>query len=585
MKLTREFQAAFLVCVFALPALSDVAQHTDGVITGRVISEDGQPIPHAMVTIFGVSGSVKQTTIKRETVGDDDGNFRADGLEAIPYLISAWAPGYVPASDSGVLNAIELNEVRFVRLGDFVTVKLIRGGVITGRVTNAAGEPVIGIPVKASRIKDETGRSPGDDVGSAHLRTRLTDDRGVYRIYSLAPGSYIVAAGGGDALSLRPTPFAGRTLTYYPSSTRDRATLVEVSSGAEATGIDIRYRAERGFAISGTIHVASTKATGMTKAATEIFLRSPTSGETIETTFSQTINNQSGYAFYGVANGEYEVIAKNDGMDQENSSASTPRRVSVKGTNVTGIDLTLIPNATISGVVVVEDADSKAVQCENHRESYPEQIIVRAKRDDPTEKGEPFLPSLLADGFGIPDNRSVFTISNLKPARYRIGLELSPESWYLKKMTMAASNPVDPRTGLTVKPDDKFVGLRLTIAPGAAMLSGGVMATENTKLPTHLHVHLIPAEPEAIDDVLRFAETSVPADGIFSFTNLAPGKYFVLARVVSGSASDEKLLRPAAWDLTELKNLRKEAEAANITVDLKSCQPITGYTLRLRTKQ
>lgn len=582
MKLMGALHAAFLVFVFALLVLTVVGQPADGIIRGRVITENGQPIPHAIVSVFGISGRVNQTTVSRETVADDDGNFVADGLEAIPYLVSAWAPGYVPASGSAVLNPFELSEPHFVNVGEVVTVQLIRGGVITGHVTNEAGEPVVGAPVKATRVRDETGRLTNVDIGYAHLWTRTTDDRGVYRIYGLAPGSYIVAAGGRDASSSRPTPFAGRTTTYHPSSTRDAATLVNVSSGVEATDIDIRYHGESGFAISGKINGAPATTSGTTQASTTIFLRSPATGETIETAYSQSSSNQNGYAFYGVLNGEYQLIARNDGMDGGNGLASTPRRVTVKGTDVSGADLALVPNVTVSGVVVVEKPESEVPECRNHRKSYPEEIIVRARRDDPAEKPELSLPGFLGYGVGIPYEKGVFTIRNLKPGRHRIELELPDETWYLKAMAMTGSKPaIDPRAGLTVKSGDTLIGLRLTIASGAAMLKGKITVAENTKLPTRLHVYLIPAEAEAMDDVLRFGEISAEADGSFSFSHLAPGKYFVLARAIPKSESGNKLIHPAAWGPAELKKLRKEAEATNLAIELKPCQPITGYALRL----
>jgi protocatechuate 3,4-dioxygenase beta subunit len=582
MNFRRALHAASLVFVFTLLDLPAVAQQAGGVITGRVITEDGLPIPHAMVNVFGVSGRVKQTSVRRETVADDDGKFVADGLDAIPYLVSAWVPGYVPASDGGVLNPFELNEARFVRVGESVTVKLIRGGVITGRVTNDAGEPVIGAPVRATRVRDETGLSTSADVDYAHLWTRTTDDRGVYRIYGLAPGAYIVAAGGSDASSARSTPFAGRTITYHPSSTRDAATLVNVSSGSEATSIDVVYRGDSGFAISGKIRGAPGTTSAITQTSTKIFLRSRTRNETIDTTTSQSNNNQNGYAFYGVPNGEYEVIARNDGMDGGNGLDSTASRVTVKGADVTGIDLTLVPNATVSGVVVVMKMDSHALECQNHRKSYPEEIIVRARSADPADKRRRLLPVTSGYGVGIPNDEGVFTIRDLKPGRHRIELELPDKTWYLKAMAMTGSKPaVDPRTGLTVKSGDKLSGLRLTIASGAALLKGKIMLAENTKLPARLHVHLIPAEAEAKDDVLRFAETSADADGAFTFTNLAPGKYFALARAIPGSESGDKLLRSGAWEAAERKKLRKEAEAENDAIELKPCQPITGYALRL----
>src|SRR5260370_39479474 len=107
------------------PVLAAVAQQTGGVITGRVITEDGLPVPHALVSISGVTGRLKQSTARRDTVADDDGNFVAEGLEAIPYLVSAWAPGYVPASDVGVLNPLELTDGRLGPGGELTTARVI----------------------------------------------------------------------------------------------------------------------------------------------------------------------------------------------------------------------------------------------------------------------------------------------------------------------------------------------------------------------------------------------------------------------------------------------------------------------------
>ena len=44
--------------------------------------------------------------------------------------------------------------------------------------------------------------------------------------------------------------------TYAPSSTRDNAAEVRVTSGEE-TNVDIRYRGEPGYIISGTVKVAA----------------------------------------------------------------------------------------------------------------------------------------------------------------------------------------------------------------------------------------------------------------------------------------------------------------------------------------
>jgi hypothetical protein len=113
------------------------------------------------------------------------------------------------------------------------------------------------------------------------------------------------------------------------------------------------------------------------------------------------------------------------------------------------------------------------------------------------------------------------------------------------------------------------------------MLKGKITVAENTKLLTRLHVHLIPAEADAIDDVLRFAETRAEADGTFTLKNLAPGKYFVLAQAIPDSESGSKSLRPSAWEPDGRNKLRKEAEATNLAIELKPCQQVTDYALRL----
>lgn len=566
-----------LIFTFTFIASNTFAQRANGTITGRVVAEDGQQISYAVVSITG-SGAKRTTPRNLAIITDEDGNFVANGLDPIPYILSAWSPGYVLSTNSQALNPFEPNEARFTHVGESVTIKMIRGGVITGRVTNAADAPVIGVPVKATRILDEAGH-PASNLSSGNLQNCTTDDRGIYRIYGLAPGSYIVAAGGSNTTSARPTPFAGRTMTYHPSSTRDDAALVKVSSGVEATGIDIHYRAESGFAISGKISGGSKVSLSAIQFSATILLRSSTTGDTIATTSFRSINHQSGYAFYGIPNGEYEVIAQIEGANEEGSMTSMPRRFTVRGADVTGIDLTLISNATISGAVIIEKA-AGVQKCETRRESHLEEIIVKARRNEPNERFEFPFSIFPGYGIGVPYDKGTFTIRNLKPGRHRIEAQLPDETWYLKAMSITGATPtMDPRGGITVKPGDKLTGLNLTVTSGAAYFKGKVTPAE--KLSSQMRVHLIPTEFDRKDDVLYFAETRTDSDGTFTFTNLAPGKYFVLARTIPDSESSGKPTWPAALESDGRTKLRKEAEMANVVIELKPCQRLIDYVLRL----
>ncbi len=183
-------------------------QRATGSISGRVITEDGQPIPHAKVNIAGVGGVKKILAGRMEVVTDASGGFQADKLDPAAYSITASAPGYVAIQNEQTGST----STRYVHVGETVTIRMQRGGIITGRVLNSSGEPVIGITVEATRVRDETGGTVTNSLNSVDLILgRQTDDRGVYRIYGLAPGTYVVSVGSGVlGFSLKPTPFAGR---------------------------------------------------------------------------------------------------------------------------------------------------------------------------------------------------------------------------------------------------------------------------------------------------------------------------------------------------------------------------------------
>ncbi len=91
-------------------------------------------------------------------------------------------------------------------------------------------------------------------------------------------------------------------------------------------------------------------------------------------------------------------------------------------------------------------------------------------------------------------------------------------------------------------------------------------------------MHVVPAETEAVADVLRYHEV-VTRDGSFVLNHLAPGKYWLLARAVPDDESDEKPAKPVAWDASERAKLRREAEAANQAVVLTSCQRMKDFVL------
>jgi hypothetical protein len=120
--------------------------------------------------------------------------------------------------------------------------------------------------------------------------------------------------------------------------------------------------------------------------------------------------------------------------------------------------------------------------------------------------------------------------------------------------------------------------LTIILSEGASSISGKVVVASGS-LPQNLYVYLVPAERAG--EALRLAQTSVQSEGAFSLTNIAPGRYWMLAGVIADEELTAAMPRPLAWDDAGRRALRKEAEAANQLIEVQMCQPIVGYLWRL----
>lgn len=151
--------------LFALGAIvaegGTLAQST---ISGRVVADDsGEPIPNAGVGL--VAPSVPEAAV----LTDADGRFTFD-VGPGDYTVTARKTRYAAHAAAAI------------RVGQPLDIRLQRGAVISGRVIDDAGEPVI-----AARVTAET-------ISGSIVATTDTDDRGEYRLGSLRPDTFILAS-------------------------------------------------------------------------------------------------------------------------------------------------------------------------------------------------------------------------------------------------------------------------------------------------------------------------------------------------------------------------------------------------------
>ncbi len=560
----------------------------EGAITGRIIGDDGQGV--AGVEVF--ANRIGENRGSRpSTTSDDEGNFKLTGLSPGVYALFARIPGFVTSEAAG--------ESGIHRIGEFVTLSLVKGGVITGRVTDELGEPMVGVRVRPHRLRDLEGGMPRSPEMSG-AGGGLTDDRGIYRLYGLAPGVYVVSLGAGPEYGPAVTQISRDAPTYYPSATRETAAEISLRSGEEAPGVDIRHRAERGRTVSGVVE--SSQSFNYVSITLKSF-------ETGQFEAAATIRNSRGFAIYGVQDGEYELSAAS-AIDSDETFGSTPRRISVRGADVSGIELKLLKHGSIAGRVVIESSNP-ATRCASDtggsgnqatdqgqaptkRQPVIEEIMLKADREETDQRApRPWSGRFEYWRGSVPGEKGEFILRNLEPGRYRIAANLPDDGWFVRAITQpgagsakpaagAAKNSIDAApSGVTFKPGEKLSGVEVIVAEGAASLDGRLVpAKEGMKLPSRLRAHLIPAEATAANDALRYAEAIVRSDGSFEFKHIAPGKYLLHARQVAEKEAGDDQVRPAAWDAGERTKLRREAEAAKNEVELQPCQRVKDHVLR-----
>jgi hypothetical protein len=544
-----------------------------GAISGRVVDDRGQPLAGANVFVRAVGSGTQGPSVST----DRDGAFNVSGIARASYQVSASLPAYV------TLPPDPNSPASTYHVGDSVTLTLVKGGVITGTVTNLLGEPVVGVTVRVQMLRDVNGRRMSNNWS----QEKQTDDRGVYRVYGLPTGTYVALAGGQNSYMPSVNAFDNDVPTYAPSSTRDTAAEISVRTGEEAAGIDIRYRGEPGRIVSGQVVAPPEFGPSFNVTLTAV---GDTGVPWSQSQYQQP--NSRGFTFNAVADGDYSLVAQSYGQNGERA-LSTAKRIKVRGADVTGIELSTKLLSSVAGRVVLED--SKAPECTGKPRPLFNEILVSAWHND-NEAAKEMPPVVWSMGVPVPpDADGNFVLRNLAPSEYYFIARYTARYWFLQSILFAstpvagakaANKPVDAtRVWTNVKSADKLTGLTITIAQGAASLRGKLVLGEGELVPSRLFVYLVPAERGRAEDVLRYFAGPVSPDGKITLNNIAPGRYWVLAQTVSDDVLSPLAKLRLPHETETRARVRREAEAAKTELEFKPCQSVTDFQLPLKPSQ
>ncbi len=537
-------KTAVVVAIAAL-ALQGAFRDSQLLVTGTgsiagIVAEDagGRPLRRAIVALMEESARVGYTTIT-----DDGGRFAFTGLPQGRFKLAATKAPYLTASfgakrpGRGSTMAIPLSAGQAI---ENITLKMVRGAVLAGRITDENGQPVARGSVGAAQIRTSAGvREVSGATGYS-----ATDERGNFRIFGLAPGDYVLSARAsshamaalnyslssatilaelgiapGSAVGLAFDPAAlAYAQSYFPgTSSLANATAVTVGPADERLGIDFAIAPARLANIDG--FVQSSDGRPLTFASVALL---PEDDYGSPAKVANPGTGAGTFSFAGLLPGRYTVIGR--GFPEPNGSPTVTRWASVSvmldGRDLHDLPLSLQPGATIQGKV---DFDASVAGAIPARSGIQVRLLA----------GGPIGRAFSTESRDVEAKEDgTFTITGVSPGRYRLKAIVTGASgsaaWTLKSSTIDGLDAVDSQVEIGLGDVTKQAVVTLTDRPTA--ISGTLRVDKGT--PTSDYLVVVFSTNRAYwgaDSRRVMGPVRASSDGHFSVVGLPAGEYFLAA--------------------------------------------------------
>jgi hypothetical protein len=517
------------VTISALPpreSIGEIRITTNISLTGSV-----QPVVEARDRLGNLVTDPQPVVCKNPVTSTTDRSGRFDFRDVSPgeYTVRAQRDGYFGPQRAGRWQLRSATTV--IVLADQavpeISLSLIAGGTITGRVRDMNGQPLAEATVQALEMS-------GFGV-NASLRVafgRQADDRGEYRLYGLAPGEYYIAV----------TRIEGgvQQRTFYPATMDpSEATAVAVSGGEEKARIDIDLKPAIVARASGTVMSSSGSlssvnltvqsrgllqdniqrvrlgsvqspgafilgnfapgvydfvATGVCPGATATVSPPPAAGANLPSNERELLTYLEGLAARGISDPARDCIGI--------------ATVEFRNRDVDGIAITLAPRVDLVGGVSI-----------NGNSFRPGDIQISVDADVPTSR-RPFRK--------IPTNPSAdgtFSIPGVHPGRFRPDVRLSGQlqDAYVADVRQGGVSVLSGFDVGTVPP----IPLEVVVNTGGGSVSGTVRDS-GQRAVSSAFVVLVPPVPRNQNRSL-YPIAIADAAGRFTVRGVAPGEYRMFA--------------------------------------------------------
>ena len=527
MKAIATVSAAILLtlCCGPLPAQQPTeADPENGSISGVVVdASDGEPLGKARIFLR----KPESRSQPQVTKSGPDGKFLLVDIEPGRYRLSVRRNRYA-RQEYGQRGPNRPGTTLTLQPGQDlggVTFRLVRAGVIAGRIVDEDNEPIANVQIEAMGYRYFQGKRQLVPVGRGS-----TDDLGEYRVFGLAAGRYRLRANYRPGFRRWGVVNLGMMLggqqsqeyipTYYPGAYEsDQAIPIEVSAGSEILGIDIKMRPARTVRVAGTVFNG---VTGRPVRQAMVMLMPGGSGRS---TFSNSkrafLRDVEGkFEIHGVTPGEYTLVAR---FFDPAERLGGRHSVNVGDRDLDDIRLVVRPGISLPGEIRVE-GDAEV--------DFPElQVLLRPRE-----------VTMMGGGFGRVKEEGEFVLENVFQDVYDVSVTGAPEDFYMKAAQLGDEEALEEGLDLTAAESTPGT-LKLLLSPNGGRVEGVVLNDEGQSF-SGAQVALV---PEGRRRKIRhlFKTATSDQNGAFSLRGIPPGRYKVFAweEIEQGAWQDDDFLR------------------------------------------
>lgn len=474
------------------------------VVSGVVVDETtGAGVRKAEVML--VAGRQAQSAMS-----DAEGRFRFEGVTPGRYQVQIQKAGFEYREGRGQSSR---GWVEVGQSGDQTGLRYVLRplGLVTGRVVDSDGDPVIGARLMLLRQSRRGGRTVWVPAQGA-ATVAVSDDRGEFRLFGVQPGKYVLGASGA-AWPRSLTSKSNRTGTipvFLPEALDpEAAQVLDIKAGTRLESLTVKTRTSPLYLISGRV----TGLAGEQGMGVHVAVEQASWSAALGMGRGGAVMREGGEFTAGpLPPGTYTLFAQQVKMGPPaEGNRRTPEQlggvatVTLADRDVEGVVIQLGQGATIEGAVAVDGEKETAA-----KGLY---VMVQSSEESGYAQG----------GEVKPDGTFQFRVG--RPGRYFIRPRANLNDSYLASVKVGGEEALGREIDLAYGSPG---AIRVVYRKDGGRVEGTVRTKEEGGFGRSGAAILWPLDAKLRPFPYQ-AKSDLTAEGTFSFRNVAPGEYLVFA--------------------------------------------------------